>query len=174
MDLSRLMGDEDGESDTGELRVDLDSRADTCVAGKNYRLLEETGFYADVSPYSEEYAPIENIPIATVATAYTSGSTGETVILVGHQHLYFGERMKHSLLNPNQLRHYGGKVHDCPWQYDINSPFSIELPDEDGSLFEIPLKLHGVIGYFDTHFPSDDELKDCRTIYSLITQEPSM
>ena len=121
------------------------------------RLVELTGETVDVTPFSPEYKAIGDIPIGTVETAYTSPETGETVILVGHQHIYFGDRMNHSLWN-------GGKVYDCPKHFDMNSPFVIELMDDEDKVFEIPLKLHGVIQYIDTHYPSDEELATCRRI----------
>lgn len=159
MDLSRLevFGERDG-------RIELDTHADTCVAGKNYRLLEEPSEYVNVSPFSEEYQAIQDVPVATVGTAYTCPRTGETVILVGHQHLYFGDRMDHSLWNPNQVRHHDGKVYDCPKQFDLDSPFTIELKDELDATFEIPLSLNGVVQYFDTRCPTDSDLDTCRRI----------
>ena len=141
--------------------IELDTRADTCVAGKNFRLAEPTGETVDVTPFSEEYNAIGDVPIGTVETAYTCPKTGETIILVGHQHLYFGDRMNHSLWNPNQIRNHDGKVYDCPKQFDMDSPFVIELMDDEDKVFEIPLKLHGVIQYIDTHYPSDEELATC-------------
>ena len=160
MDLSRLSIDEADR----EGRIELDTRADTCVAGKNFRVIELTGETVNVTPFSDEYEAIGDVPVATVATAYTCPKTGETVILIGHQHLLFGERMNHSLWNPNQLRNHGAKVYDCPKQFDMDSPFVIELVDEEDKTFELPLKLHSVIQYIDTHYPSDEELDTCRRI----------
>ncbi len=160
MDLSRLSEDEDERQG----RIELDTRADTCVAGKNFRLTETTGETVDVTPFSPEHEAIGDVPIGTVETAYTSPETGETIILVGHQHLYFGDRMNHSLWNPNQLRHCNGKVYDCPKQFDLDSPFVIELLDDEDKTFEIPLQLHGVIQCIDTHYPTDEELATCRRI----------
>ena len=160
MDLSRLSEPDD----TRECRIELDTRADTCVAGKNFRLVEATGEKVDVSPFSDEYEAIGDVPIGTVETAYTCPETGETVLLVGHQHLYFGDRMNHSLWNPNQLRHFDAKVYDCPKQFDLESPFMIELKDDEENIFTLPLKLNGIIQYLDTHYPTDEELETCRRI----------
>ena len=169
MDLSRILDDMDWRAG----RIELDTRADTCVAGKNFRLAEPTGETVDVTPFSEEYDTIGDVPIGTVETAYTCPKTGETIILVGHQHLYFGDRMNHSLWNTNQIQNHDGKVYDCPKQFDMDSPFVIELMDDEDKVFEIPLKLHGVIQYIDTHYPSDEELATCcriRVILRLVNK----
>jgi len=157
MDLGRVM-----KEDAEEGRVELDSHADTCVAGPEFRVLALTGETVNVHPYNDEYEPVEDVPIASVETAYTCPDTGETIILVGHQHLYFGDRLKHSLWNPNQLRHGGTRVFDCPKQFDIDSPFSVRFENEVGDFLDAPFKLNGVMPYLDVHHPMDEELADCR------------
>ena len=58
-------------------RVELDTHADTCVAGSNTVVLDLTGKSVSVSPFCEtEYNSIEDVPIATVATAYDCPVTG--------------------------------------------------------------------------------------------------
>jgi hypothetical protein len=47
-------------------------------------------------------------------TAYSHPKTGETIILVVNQGLYMGDMLKSYLLTPNQLRHFGIIVDDCP------------------------------------------------------------
>jgi len=157
MDLGRVMKD-----DVEEGHAEMDTHADTCVAGPEYRVLSFTGEKVNVHPYNDEYEPVEDVPIAMVETTYTCPDTGETIILVGHQHLYFGDRLKHSLWNPNQLRHGGTKVFDCPKQFDIDSPFSVHFENDVGDILDAPLKLNGVMPYLDVHYPTDEELDGCR------------
>lgn len=45
-----------------------------------------------------------------------------TFILVFHESLYYGERLDHSLINPNQLRAYGISFWDKPLQ---SSPYVV-------------------------------------------------
>ena len=60
-----------------EGRLELDTHADTCVAGANTVVLDLTGKHVSVTPfYEEEYELITEIPIATVATAYDCPDTG--------------------------------------------------------------------------------------------------
>ena len=74
---------------------------------------------ADVYAYSGSYAPIQNVPIVTGVTAYDDTLTGETYILVFNESLYYGLKLDHSLINPNQLRHYGIKCNDNPYEKRI-------------------------------------------------------
>ena len=66
--------------------------------------------------------------------------------------------MKHTLLCPKQLRAFGIVVEDTPRQFDMQSSHSITVPGEN---VIIPLELQGVILYFESHRPTDDELDNC-------------
>ena len=103
-------------------RCELDSHADTIVAGANCVILQYTGKECDVSPYREDYASVENVPIVHAATAWQSSHTGQTYILILHEALWMGDAIPHSLINPNQLRHHGIQVQDNP---SSNYPLSI-------------------------------------------------
>ena len=94
-------------------RSELDSHADTIVAGKNCIVLKYTAKTCEVSPYSEEYEPVKNVPVVQAATGYTT-STGNHYVLILNEALYMPS-LDHSLINPNQLRHYQAKVEDNPY-----------------------------------------------------------
>jgi hypothetical protein len=115
-----------------------------------------------VHTFSHESAPFEKIPIGTAATAWTD-STGHTYILRLNQALLFGTRLSHSLLCPNQLRHFGHNVDDVPVQFDRDSTHSITLRSElaaDTNLM-IPLMIKGVVSYFPSYYPTTHELDTC-------------
>jgi hypothetical protein len=114
MDLSIIYDPDDDDCNKSE----LDSHADTCVAGANTVPLWYTDAKVSISPFIGEYSPLENIPIATVATAWDSSVDGSTIILIINEALYFGDRMNHSLLCPNKLRDFGLIVNDVPKSYD--------------------------------------------------------
>ena len=149
-------------------RLELDSHADTCVAGSNCLYISSTGRSVTVSGFSSELAPISNIDVATVATAYTSPENGRTIILIINECLYFGDRMGHSLLNPNQLRNYGVLVRDVPLQFRESSTHSIYLP---GPSLDLPLELEGVISFLETRRPTRQEMEECQHI-TLTSDEP--
>ena len=93
-------------------RTELDSHADTCVAGANFALYAETGEKVMVSPFSREYVALPDIPVGTVMTVYDDPRDGQSYLLVIHEALYFSDRMSHALICPNQLQSFGIKVHD--------------------------------------------------------------
>ena len=95
------------------LPSEIDNHADTTCFGKNFRVISFTSEVCNVSPYLSEYASIEDIPICTAATAVDLDS-GETIILEFGQGLWFGDRMCHSLINPNQCRSFGISMCDYP------------------------------------------------------------
>ena len=140
---------------------ELDSHADTCVAGANFVTLYETGESVNVHSFTPEQSPLHEIKIGSAATAYAC-EDGEIVVLVVNQALLFGDRLPNSLINPNQLRAYGHVVEDTPRQFNSESTHSISILGEGG--FVIPLELKGVISCFISHKPTDHELETCRRI----------
>lgn len=99
-----------------------------------------------------------NVPIVTGASAWTSPNTSETFILVFHKALWMGNILTHSLINPNQLCHYGINVHDNPY-----SLTAMHIGTEEDEV-SIPLLAHGTTIYFDSRMPTDKELQTCRPI----------
>ena len=136
-------------------KCELDSHADTIVAGSNCILINYTGQVCDVSPYSDDYAPVSDVPIVKAATAWQSPHTGQTYILIFNEALWMGDSLDHTLVNPNQLRHYGTELQDNPMS---DRPLSIIT--EDGE-FCIELMMAGTIIYMNTFTPSQKELQEC-------------
>ena len=136
-------------------RCELDSHADTIVAGQNCVVIGYTGNECDVQPYREDYDSIANVPIATVATAWQSPLTGQCYILVFNEALWMGDSLPHSLVNPNQLRHFGVHVQDDP---SSDRPLSVITADGD---FSFELSRQGTVIYFNSRTPTDDELANC-------------
>jgi len=83
-------------------RIEMDNHADTTCFGKNFTAVSFTGTSCEVLTFSKEYKSLENIPVATAATAWDNPETGETIILVYNQGLWFGNTLEESLINPNQ------------------------------------------------------------------------
>ena len=142
-------------------RVELDSHADTCGVNEVARILEYSGQVAEVSGFSDTMEPLRDIPIVKAALAYDEPLTGDTVILIVNQALYFGSHLSHMLFNPNQLRSHGVTVEDIPRHLSSKSSHSIIVNEEN---FSIPLLLNGVISYFQVRKPSIDEVENCRHI----------
>jgi hypothetical protein len=140
-------------------KTELDSHADTCVGGANCILLEDCGETTTVHSFSGERKPFASIPTETIVTSWTDEGTGKTFVLQFTELLYFGDRLPHSLLCPNQLRAHGVHVKDTPQQFNDSSSHSIVVEG-----LKIPLYFDGVILYFDSRKPSEDELENCRWI----------
>jgi hypothetical protein len=107
----------------------------------------------------DSYVTVENVQIASGATAWTDQDTGITHILVVHQGLWFGTKMPHSLMNPNQMRVHGF--------YVCNDPFapnrSLGIVDTDSGML-IPLKMSGSTAYLESRVPTALELSECNHI----------
>mmetsp|Transcript_15766 Transcript_15766/g.22505 ORF Transcript_15766/g.22505 Transcript_15766/m.22505 type:complete len:309 (+) Transcript_15766:699-1625(+) len=146
-------------------RAEIDSRADTVCAGSTFRLIEESNHYCVVNDFHKDMLPMQDIPVATVATAYDDPVSQETFILVFFEALYFGNTMEHSLISPMQLRHNGLQVDQTPRQYDPNSLHGITFPQDDDHNLFIPFHLHGSISYFSSRIPTDKEIQNCKYVY---------
>lgn len=146
------------DSEAGTIaNCEMDSHADTCVAGPNFVVDEYTGENCDVTPYSNEYQPITGVPIVNASTAYTNPETGETLILRFNQVLWYGTKLDMSLINPNQIRYNGLVVSDDPT--DQNRIFGIT-----GTDFVIPFDIAGTTVFFSSRVPSKWEMENCRVI----------
>ena len=133
---------------------EADTNADTCCLGTNFIPILYTNRTADVYPYSDAYEPIENIPIVSGATAYDHPN-GNTYILVFHEALYYGTQMKHSLINPNQIRFSGLDFFDNPIRDE-------ELYAEMSDNLVIPLTFKGTKCVFSSRVPTRFELDTCQ------------
>jgi hypothetical protein len=133
-------------------RNELDSHADTSCAGANWSLLQHTGQLCEVNPFLSSYDPVREIPVARCGTVWTCDVTGRDYLLVGDEMLWFGTQLQHSLINPNQVRSSGLKVHDNP--FATSAPFGIEFA---GNGVFIPFNTTGTIVHFESRVPNDWE-----------------
>ena len=143
---------------------EIDNHADTCCFGANFTPLYFTGHVCQVQPFIDSYNSMDDVRICSAATAYDDPITGATYILVFHQGLWFGPKLKHSLINPNQCRVFGISLCDDP--FDPYRKLSLYDPVSD---FEIPLMMSGTICSFTSRAPRDNELQDCPHI--ILTSE---
>jgi len=135
----------------------LDSHADTCAGGSNFVLMDPTQIdgYVDVAPFSDEYSPLQDIPVATCVTAWTNPDSGKVFLLVFGQMLYFGDKLSHSLLCPNQMRANGLTIHNTPTQFDSSLSHSITVHRSDTDVV-LALVMKGVASMFESRVPTAD------------------
>ena len=91
-------------------------------------------------------------------TAYDDDATGQTYILVFHEALYYGNKLDHSLINPNQLGNYGVKVNDNP----NNRSNNLVIIAND----EVLIQMHtrGTKIQFKTRVLTTQEMNECLKI----------
>ena len=145
------------------LRVELDSHADTCVVGRNVLVLQEHTRVVNVSGFDPS-APARPAKIVDCAVKYTCPGTGDFYLLRINQALMIPE-MEHCLLCPMQCRLNGVEISEIP-KYLATDPndstHSITLTDtaDAAHTLTIPLRLHGVVSYFDYTKPTVEEFED--------------
>jgi hypothetical protein len=171
--LSKLSLPTNSISSNAEERTELDSHADTCIAGQNYVVQHFTGVTCEVYPYDKSYEP-QVVKIVDAITAYDDAASVETYILVLNQALHMPNQ-EPSLFCPNQLRHNGLIVNECPTQWadpTMEHPHSIIFPNED---VIIPLEMNGIMSGFSTRKPTELEINNCTwlTLTSTQTWDPS-
>jgi hypothetical protein len=139
----------------------MDTHADTCCAGANWKLLDSTNEVCKVTPFLDSYEPVKEVMVTRCGTVWTSPDTGHEYLLVGDQMLWFGSQMDHALINPNQIREYGLPVYD--------DPFSKQQFGIDGNEAFFPFNTTGTIVYFETRVPTD--WKTCNLPIIMLTGE---
>ena len=106
-------------------RTEIDNHADTCCFGPNFAIQYLTGVKCTVSAFSKEHETMQDIEVASAYTAYDNPDNGRTYILEFNEGLWFGNRMDHSLINPNQVRMTGISLCDDP--FDPNRALGIDI-----------------------------------------------
>jgi hypothetical protein len=118
---------------------ECDTNADTCCLGRNFVVLHYTTRSADVYAYDKSYKPQEGIPIVTGGTGYDDSTTGSIYILVFNEALYYGTKLDHSLINPDQVRSYGIGFWDNPFDHEKGLHGSTSMTN-----YVFPCKLRGL------------------------------
>jgi len=117
-----------------------------------------------VAPYHPNYDSMQDIPIVQAGIAYDNPDTGETVIFIINQGLYFGDSLPVTLLNANQMRFNGIEVDDVPKHLakdPSKATHSIYIPEHD---IRIPLSMRGVISCLPVRKPTVQEIENCQWI----------
>ena len=137
----------------------IDGGADTGMNGSAYVFLEHTSRKANVIGYDADMVK-KGLPIGTSVTA-TKDSNGKTVILLQNEQIDHSSQ-PNSMLAPNQVRHYGIDLDDCPSCFEIDGrPGRMSMKTED---FEIPFEFEKGLIFLKTWRPSKIELQTCPVI----------
>ena len=136
-------------------RSEIDNHADTTCFGSNFTPISFTGEHCEVSPFSDEYSKMTDIPVASAATAWDDPVTGLTTILIFNQGLWFGTKLENSLINPNQCRMHGIELCDDP--FDPNRALSFVDPFTETT---VPMEFGHSVVYFKSRAPTMEEIRD--------------
>ena len=120
------------------------------VLGSNCIILPYMGKECEVSHYSSEYEAVWNVPVVTGATVWTNTMDGMAYLLIFHESLWMGNKLDHTLVNPNQVWAYGVSIQDNPFD---TKPLSITTDDASVELYS-----EGTIICGDTRMPTESEL----------------
>ena len=104
-------------------------------------------------PYYTSYESIYNVPISTSESTYIDRNTGRSFIIFINEALYYGKKIGHYLINPNQLQSYGTMVWDNT--FDSNRELCVETEDGD----TIYITANGAKFGFDSRAPTEHELQ---------------
>ena len=137
--------------------TELDSHADTCCLGPNFAVMHQTGRYCSVKGFSDELA-MDEIPIVNAVTVLENHWTGQSNLLVVNQGLFFGDKIKTSLLNPQQLRSNGVIVQDNPFESTETLGITVFNPETRENMF-LPMQMRGSFAGFVTRCPTKDEIE---------------
>jgi hypothetical protein len=86
--------------------------------------------------------------------AWDNPDTGEAVILLFHQGLWFGDSLPNSLINPNQCRMHGMEI--CNDPFNSHCELGITDPVTD---MHIPMEFGNSFVFFKTRAPSLEEIR---------------
>ena len=131
-------------------RIELDTLANTTVLGLNCAVLSYMGKECEVSPYSSQYEAVQNVPVVTGVSVWTNAADGTAYLLIFHESLSMGDKLDHTLVNPNQLWAYGVSVQDSSFD---DKPLFITTDDVSVKLYS-----EGNIICGDTRTPTESEL----------------
>ena len=134
------------------MRAELDSHADTVIAGGAFRVEEYLNIVVPVYPYTTDYTP-KHVELVNAVTALDNVD-GIVYLLVCNQALHMPD-VEPSLLSIPQLRANSVVVDDCPLQYCGRTTHCIYIPEEQ---VQLPLSLHGVMSYLPVRKPTDKEM----------------
>ena len=135
---------------------ETDSNANACCLGNNFVTLQCTTKHVDVHACNESIKPLLNVPVVSGAAVWDDPISGQTCVLVVKEALHCGNKLDHSLINPNQIQSFGIDCWDNP--FDETRGIS-SRPVEFDSV--IPLATNGTEIQFKSWAPTPDELMQC-------------
>ena len=150
--------------------IELDSHADSPVAGKVARVINRTGKTVTVSGFTDKLGKPIRVPVVDAAVLYVCDRTGKEYIMILRNALYVPE-MDACLIHPIMMRLIGIQVDECP---KFLSPNPTEINHSiyfEKQNLRIPLLLSGVISFMPCKYP---EMKDMEENDGILELTPNV
>ena len=94
-------------------RTELDYHVQSPVVGKKAMILYKTEMTVNVTPFSDDFGMMPEVPVFHAAVAYDCPITGNLTIPIINNALYIRD-MEHNLLPPIMMRLNGLLVNEFP------------------------------------------------------------
>ena len=133
-------------------RTELDSHASSIVVGDDVLITHDTGRTVNVGPFTEQLGKLRNVPIIDCLVAYDCTYTGKSYYLAMYNVLYIPD-MSENLVPPFVIRRQGNIVNEIPKIQVLNPSESDHCLMLDDKSVTIPLRLYGIMSYFNTRKP---------------------
>ena len=147
-------------------RTESNSHTNASAVGANTLILNCTDQRCDMTPFTESYEPIKDVPVVTAATACNNLDTGLTIVCILHQALCFPS-MAVTPLSPNQVCSNG--ENSCDDQHDPHRWLRIHDPKTG---LDIHFTVEGSMVGFATRRPTFQEVETCPNLVVLTSDEP--
>ena len=134
-------------------RTELDSHADYPVVGKNAMILYKTEMAVNVTPFSDDFGIMSEVPFVHVSVVYDCPITGNSTILIINNALYIRE-MENNILPPIMMPLNGLLMDEfpkfvCP-NHTIETHYIFFFTENT----QLPLALYGTTSYISTRRPN--------------------
>ena len=142
------------------LKSELDSHADTCVVGKHALVVHEHNRMVNVFSYDPK-SKGKPAKIVDALVKYVDPFTGAESLIMINQAIHV-DYLDHNLICPMQCRLNGVTVNDTP-KFLTDNPTEeshsmiLTDPEDAAHQLSIHLELDGVISYFETCKPTQEE-----------------
>ena len=151
--------------------IELDSHADSPVVDKNSKVIRFTGVKVKVSGFTDILGKPLLVDVVDAVVVYDCPYSGVSFLMMIRNALYM-KQMTVNLIPPFMMRLASIEINECPKfmaRHPTEEHHSIYFPNDKK---RIPLLLDGIISYFPTRIPTDDEIDEIEIMLELTPNIP--
>ena len=161
---------------SNEHYTELDLHADMCLLGHNTKITHKHDSKVSVTGYDKTLGK-KQYNIVSGKVAYNDPTIDQAIVIKIHQAIYI-PAMSHNLLSPMQLMLNGTKIDTKPKFLHVaptESSHAIVAPFIDAGNGSDPCTIHlslsGIVSYFPSRYPSNEECIEAPQI-KLMSEQP--